>query len=30
MNKKELGAFACEAANEHLSKNHFKKWMLFK
>jgi hypothetical protein len=30
MNKKEIEAFACEAANEYLSKNHVKKWTVFK
>ncbi len=29
MSKKELEAFACDAANEYLSKNHVKKWMPF-
>ena len=30
MNKKEIKAFACEAANGYLSKNHVKKWGGFK
>lgn len=30
MKKKEDEAFACEAANEYLSKNHVKKWTGFK